>query len=155
MKNKLILTGIAMLVLLNVASFFYGQSNARQVSDLKTIVAKIPKEPIVYVGKDGITPKKGIDYRDGDNGADGINAISFNKTVVKDVPLIGETGKAGVNGKDARELQIRVNPNTKNIETKYDTDAFWNTLLMCSELQSGCPNQGTVPNQSPGEFESN
>jgi len=99
-------------------------------------------------GKNGYTPIKGIDYFDGAPGKDGTNAISTNTVVEKDtttvqeVPLQGTQGaqgEPGTPGKDAPELEIQIDPTTGNLETKYSTDAIWNTLVPCQQLLVSCP----------------
>ena len=139
MKSKLLVAFVLVLTLLNVTSLLYGYSNAQQVSSLQTAVNDLPKEPVVYVGKDGYTPRKGIDYNDGDSGADGINAISFNTTIVKEVPLMGLAGKDGADGQDAPYQQIRVNSETQDIQTKQSNWAFWATLVYCQDYRLVCP----------------
>jgi len=132
-----------MLVLLNVGSFTYAMQSAKEVNRLNTVVSSLPTEPIVYVGKDGQTPKLGIDYFLPKNGKDGVNSISFSNTVtetlIKEIPIIGPAGENGVNGIDASELQLRVNEQTKDVEKKYSTDRYWEVLIPCVSLMKECP----------------
>jgi len=132
-----------MLVLLNIGSFTYAMQSAKEVNRLNTVVSSLPTEPIVYVGKDGQTPKLGIDYFIPKNGKDGVNSISFSNTVtetlIKEVPIVGPAGENGVNGVDASELQLRVNEQTKDVEKKYSTDRYWEVLIPCGSLMKECP----------------
>jgi len=138
MKNKILYVLVGVLVLF---SLFNTASNIQSSESLKNIrltIESMPKDPVVYVGKDGYTPRKGIDYNDGKNGANGLNSISFvtTETVVKEVPLIGLQGEKGI---DAAELQIRINPDSSDIETKYSNQRFWSPLVVCSNYRLVCP----------------
>ena len=142
MKNKLIFLFAGLLVLLNVGSFAYSMQSAKEVTRLNTVIASLPKDPIVYVGKDGHTPKLGIDYFLPKDGKDGVNSISFSnsvtETVVKELPLIGSPGLPGADGKDADQQQIRINPDNGNLETKMSSESFWGILVSCEELKVSC-----------------
>jgi len=144
MQSKVLYAFIAVLVLLNIGSFLYSANTLSQTESLSKTVANLPKEPIVYVGKDGKTPQLGIDYQLPKNGKDGINSISFSvsQTVVKEVPLIGEKGEQGVagdKGENALSQEIRVNSETLNIENRLSTDKYWTPLVLCSEYRLECP----------------
>ena len=134
-----------MLVLLNIGSFTYAMQSAKEVNRLNTVVSSLPTEPIVYVGKDGQTPKLGIDYFLPQNGKDGVNSISFSntvkETVVKEVPIIGPAGQDGINGKDGvagAEFMMRVNDSTGDLEAKYSNEKYWQTMVPCNELKVSC-----------------
>jgi len=141
MKNKILIALIGFLVLLNVVSLLNNIHTNDSIASIQNKIQSIPKEPIVYIGKDGRTPVKGIDYRDGDNGKAGINSISFitTQTVIKEVPLMGTPGKDGVNGENAPTQEIQVNPDTYDIETKLSNLRGWNLLVKCSEYRLECP----------------
>ena len=129
---------------MNVLTLSY---TTQALNNTNSISNKLNNNPpkIVYVqAKDGYTPVKGVDYFDG---AKGLNAMSFNvtNTVVKEVPLIGEkgadgtNGRDGVDGRDAPYQEIRVNNQSKNIESKLTSDTFWRTLISCAEYRLECP----------------
>ena len=148
MKNKLPYTLVAVLVLFNVVSILgNAQSDAQSKQTLQSIqgqLDEIPKEPIVYNGRDGKTPQAGIDYPLPKNGANGTNSISFvtTQTIVKEVPLLGEkgdTGATGEPGKDAPTQQLRVNTDTKNLENKLSDEKYWKVLLYCTDYRNECP----------------
>lgn len=144
MKSKInILINLSIVVLSVFTLAFAKNSNDQLVSFKKSVDDKTSKV-IVYESKDGYTPVKGIDYTDGKNG---INAVSYSyeKTIVKEVPLIGEKGEKGNDGKDGRDgidaptQQIRVNPDNFNIQTKLSNWDMWSTLVYCSEYRLNCP----------------
>jgi len=119
--------------------------SAKEVNRLNTVVASLPTEPVVYIGKDGYTPKLGIDYFIPKDGKDGVNSISFSntttETIVKDVPLVGVPGvdgTSGTNGQDGAEFMLRVNPDNGNIESKYSNEKFWQTMIPCEEIKVSC-----------------
>ena len=149
MKNRLLPVVLVVLIILSLGSFTYSLEASRQTAELKTIIAKLPKSPIVYQGKDGYTPKLGIDYFLPENGKNGINSISFvtSETVVKEVPLAGIPGIPGVdgvNGIDAPIQEIRINESTGDLESKLSDAAFWKVLLQCNEFREVCPNGDSI-----------
>lgn len=146
MKNKLTTLAVVLLACMNVLTFVYASQSTAQIEGLKKSVDAKTNKIVVYNGKDGETPVKGVDYFDG---ANGINAMSYtvNTTVVKEVPLIGrpgsdgKDGKDGENGKDAPIQELRVNSFTGDVETKLSSDVFWRVMIPCSELKVGCPGE--------------
>lgn len=144
MKARFYTLAIILLACIQVLSFVY---ITQAVNTTNGISKKLNDNPlkIVYVqAKDGYTPVKGLDYFDG---AKGINAVSFSVTnnTLKEVPLIGENGKDGLNGKDGVDGQkgayqeMRVNENTKDIESKYSDAKFWDVFVPCSDYRIVCP----------------
>jgi len=141
MKNKILTALVVVLVLLNIVSVSSNSQTNASIQAIQSKVNALPKDPVVYVGKDGYTPVKGIDYRDGSDGEAGINSISFvtTETIVKEVPLIGFPGKDGIDGKDAAEQRIRINDDTKSIESKLTSEKYWTVLVLCEDYRLVCP----------------
>jgi len=147
MKNKLSTLAVVLLACFTVLNFSLSSQALNQSKNLERVIKENP-DKIVYVqAKDGKTPIKGIDYFDG---ASGINAMSFSVTnnIVKEVPLIGEKGEPGADGVDgvngidginAPTQELRINPETGDLESKYSNWWFWTPLIPCSELKVGCP----------------
>ena len=138
MKNKILTVLVVVLVLLNVFSVSSSSQMSASIQAIQSKVNNLPKEPIVYVGKDGYTPVKGVDYRDGVDGKAGINSISFvtTETIVKEVPLVGVPG---LDGLDAPTLKIQVNPDTRDIETRLSNERGWGILVLCADYRNECP----------------
>jgi len=140
MKNKLFNISIAMLVLLNVANLLFSYTNAQKSTQLAYDISQISKKnPSYEVGRTGA---QGITGAIGATGAPGINAISFNTTVVKDVPLVGIQGVAGasgIDGKDAPTQELRINPTTGDMEYKLSDGWFWTVLVPCDDYKINCP----------------
>jgi len=152
MKSKYFTLAMILLALMNVLTFVYV---TQALNNTTQITNKLNNNPpkIVYVqAKDGYTPIFGKDYF---NGAAGINAVSYSITreTVKDVPLLGEKGDKGDspeclleekkcrgdNGIDGRSQELRLNSDTKNIESKFTDAKYWDTLIACSEYRLECP----------------
>ena len=135
--KRLLIVGLVVLTILNIVSFGNSISAREQLASLQSEVAKLPKSPVVYNGVNGYTPRKGIDYNDGANGANGLNAISFNTILVKEVPLTGVPGidgRNGIDGENAPTQQIRINPDNGNFETKLSNERVWFVQTECADL---------------------
>lgn len=89
-------------------------------------------EPIP--GKDG---RDGIDGQDGTDGKDGVTT-TIERRITEVVTVPGEKGDQGEQGLRGRELQIQLNTETGNLETKYEGDDFWQTVVPCVELLTRC-----------------
>jgi len=141
MKNKLLYGLIAVLVLFNVVSIVSNFNNGQSLAAIQSKVDAAPQEPIVYVGKDGKTPQAGIDYQLPKNGKDGVNAVSFvtTETIIKEIALVGPQGPRGIDGATAAQQLIRVNDDTKNIESKLTSEKYWTTLVLCADYRLVCP----------------
>ena len=142
MKGKITIIAIVLLTVLNLLSLIYSSQSKSEIESLKDSVNNKTNKVVVYQGQDGYTPVKGKDYFDG---AAGVNSMSYSisNTVVKEVPLVGERGPAGengINGLDAPVQEIRINPDTGDLESKLTGYKFWQTLVSCNQLQVGCPN---------------
>lgn len=149
MKNKITTISLVVVTILSVA--YTNLNNLSLQNELKTLKDSVnnnTNKVVVYEGKDGYTPVKGIDYFDG---AAGLNSVSFStvKTEIKEVPLLGEKGDKGrdgvdgVNGTDGQNAPVqetRVNSESKNIETKLSDSWQWRILVSCSEYRLECPN---------------
>jgi len=142
MKNKLLYALIGVLVLFSLFNTASNIQSSNSLSTIRSTVESIPKEPVVYVGKDGKTPQLGIDYFIPKNGKDGVNSISFSTThtIIKEVPLAGEPGKDGRDGQNAPTQMIQVNKDTLDIETKLSNLRGWNVLVSCADYRKECPN---------------
>jgi len=132
MNSRVLTISVVVLIVFSIFNLSLSvKSNERYESLRESIDAKTNKT-IVYNGKDG---------RNGSNGVDGINAVSFSVTqlTIKEVPLVGKDGLDGKNGVDAPVQQLRVNPDTKDIENRLSSDKYWGTLVVCSEYRIECP----------------
>jgi len=149
MKGKLNTLAIVLLATMNVLTFVYVSQTTTQLSNLKRSIDDKTSKVVIYQAKDGYTPVKGIDYFDGSSG---INAVSYSRTetVVKEVPLMGNTGDEGktppcyyedtqCRGTNAATQELRINPYTGDLESKLTDADFWTTLVPCAQLQVGCP----------------
>ena len=132
--KKLLAFGLVALTILNIVSFSSSIQVREQLSDLNKEVSQLPKNAVVYNGKDGKTPQAGIDYQIPKNGKDGINAVSFSTIVVKEVPLMGLPGKDGVDGQDAPIQYSRINSETGDFETRLSTWRGWEVETSCADL---------------------
>lgn len=93
-------------------------------------------------GKDG-APGISIKGDTGISGRDGLNSIS-NNTVIEKIIHVPEKGKDGNPGKDgvnAPVQEIRINPETKDLESKKNTDRYWITMINCVDLLKVCPGE--------------
>ena len=145
MKSKLNTTAIVLLALLNVATLLYVSQTKNELALLSESIDNKTSQVVVYEGKNGYTPVKGKDYFDG---AAGINAMSYtvSNTVIKELPIIGPQGPAGnngvdgINGQDAPIQEIRINPETGDLQSKMSNERYWSVLVLCRQLQVGCKN---------------
>lgn len=91
----------------------------------------------------------------GQNGKDGVTTTIEKQHIIHETITLpgpvglpgrdGAPGKDGVDGKDGRQLLIQINPITKDLETKYADDSFWQVLIPCKQLLTKCGEQnGTV-----------
>ncbi len=94
--------------------------------------------PVAINGQDGKDGEQGITGKSGVDGKDGQNAVSvFNtETFYIDRPTNGIDGQQGPAGPTQ---DIRINPDTKDLETKPSDSSFWQVLVPCSELLRSCP----------------
>lgn len=105
--------------------------------------------PQVINGIDGKDGARGIT---GKNGLDGKNGKDSQSTYLKEVfytptdVIKGEKGDPGVAGKDAPVQEIRINPETKNLETKTTADRYWFIIVSCSEMLKSCPGDSITEN---------
>jgi len=152
MWNKVLTVSVVVLVLFSVFNLAQSNTTAQQTRDLADKVAAIPTQTVVYKGEKGDKPKEGIDYFIRAP-KDGTNAVSFvtTQTVIKEVPLIGpsaydiwlQQGNSG--SKDdfleslRASLDIRVNPDTNDIETRSSGQRFYNLLVACQDYRLVCP----------------
>lgn len=161
MKSKLLITLVVVLAVLSIVLLYKQSESEKKIDRLIEQVQQLPKEPVVYNGKDGYTPKLGVDYFLPKNGKDGLNSISFvtTQTILKDVPLAGTSGKSAydiwidagnvgteidflsyLRGSDTPTQQLRVDLVTGNLQSKLSSWDSWNTLLYCADYRLVCPN---------------
>lgn len=108
------------------------ESSIQNVANAKTI------EPIIHHGIDG---KDGLSIKGdtGNKGEDGKDSQSTKtqETIIKEVPIVVH-GKDGADGVSPPELEIQINPETGDLETKKSNYKFWTTLIPCNELKVSC-----------------
>lgn len=153
MKSKFLTISVVVLALFSIFTYMQSVGHREDIKKLASVVESKTNKVVVYEGKDGYTPVKGIDYFDGSNG---INAMSYSitQTVIKEVPLIGTPGKSAydiwleagnvgtiedfINSLKVKQVS-RVNPDTKDVETRYSDERGWTVLYTCSEYRLECP----------------
>lgn len=153
MKGKLLTVAVVVLALFSVFNYVSNSREQGEIADLASAVEQKTNKTIVYNAKNGYTPIKGIDYQDGKNG---LNAVSYSvtSTVIKEAPLLGVPGKStyelwldlGNTGSAEDFIEslkirqdIRVNPETKDVETKYSDQRVWTVLFPCVAYRLVCP----------------
>lgn len=151
--NRAGLIAIFTLAVVNIFALGQFASSSNQIKQLKVAVDNKTSKVIVYRGEDGKTPLKNVDY------FDGINAVSYVKTNTvtreKEMPPIngltppcyfettqcrGAAGESikGEPGENAPRQELRINPNTGALESKYEDETFWMVLLPCEKIQLQC-----------------
>lgn len=125
------------LIILVIISIVRNEhANSIDYSKIKTAKGDTVVGPI---GPTGLQGKDGIDGRDGSNG--NTTVIEKNTTVYQPVKgEKGDQGEKGDPGDPAALQQIRINPATGDLETKYTNDDFWNILVPCIDLLKQCGN---------------
>lgn len=139
-KDKLILGAILLLVIFLFGIVIFASFRIASIETNYQNLATSVKNIQVVNGKDGIDGENGLDGSNGLNGLNGKDAIStqtIEKYFTQLPPEKGEDGKAG---KDAQEIQIQINPETKDLETKKSDERYWTLLVPCVELLRSCPN---------------
>lgn len=137
-KIELILL-LLIIAILTVGVYFVTYKVSTLENGLNNLAELQKVQPKVINGIDGQDGKDGIN---GKNGIDGQNGIDSKSTYIKETyytPIQGPKGESGEDGKDGEEQFIRINPITKDLETKKSSDSFWFTLVPCSELLKSCP----------------
>lgn len=88
-------------------------------------------------GSTGIQGLAGVGLQGpaGQNGAPGVTQIITNTTNVPVPGRQGEKGNDGKPGADGAQLLIRVDPVSCQLQTKYDSDDFWQAL---AQLPTPC-----------------
>lgn len=115
-------------------------------AELKEYVNQQVSESRERIIDDLPEPLPGKDGKDGNDGQDGVTTIIEQQTThVVTQPgqpgpqgPAGSAGEKGEPGERGRELQIQLNPETRDIETKYEGDDFWQVFIPCVELLVGC-----------------
>ncbi len=139
-KSKLILALLLIIIALLAFGVYYLSYKVATIENSIQNIADVQKlAPKIINGKDGVDGKNGSDGvagLDGRNGVDGIDSKStyIEKTFYTPIP-----GPQGEPGKDAPVQEIRINPDTKNLESKSSSDRYWYTLVPCSQLLKSCP----------------
>lgn len=141
-KRDKILIALALFGILCLALITYFVSD--KIATLQTTITNIAQiqklKPNVYNGTDG-KDGESIKGADGLNGVDGKNGQDSQSTyiernTIEQVPLAGTEGQPG---KDAPMQETRINPETGDLETRMENDAFWNVLIPCDQLMKSCP----------------
>lgn len=137
-KSKLILALLLFIIaLLAIFVGFISYKVATIENSIHSLASQKQITPMVVNGIDG---KDGISIKGdpGSNGNDGQDSLSTSTVIEKTfyTPTAGPEGKAG---KDAASQEIRINPETKDLEAKREDVSFWSTIIPCSELLRVCP----------------
>lgn len=97
--------------------------------------------PQHITGKDGADGQDGKDGANGKNGQDGVTTLL---TVHETVVTPGQKGDKGDKGEPGVSVDIRVNPQTGDIEKYYGDDDFGEVLIPCGLLLKGCTGGSTA-----------
>jgi len=142
-KSKLILALLLFIVVL-LALFvaFISYKVATIESSINNLASQKQVLPKVINGTNGVDGVNGVSIKGeiGDNGRDGKDSHSTNTVIERNfyTPVVGPEGKPG---KDGASSELRLNPETKDLEAKSNKDKFWNTLIPCSDLMRVCPGE--------------
>lgn len=126
------------LVLIVILLFWW--SNSHNTEGLKKYVDQRVNE-VAMQQKLANDVRQPVDGEDGKNGADGQTTVIEKHTteiVTKTETIQGEKGEKGDKGDPAPKLEVQFNEQTGSLETKYDTDNFWQVLIPCGKLLVGC-----------------
>lgn len=122
----------ATLVFIIILAFIL-LATTQDIKALKESVQRIENSTVIPIngidgvdGKDGYTPMLNKDYFNGINGKD---SISTKTTIIKEVPVKGDKGEAGV------QLEIQVDPQYCVLMTRYQGDEAW---IMQAQLPKPC-----------------
>ena len=150
-QQKILLA--ALLLFISLLIGLMGVLSYRIVSLEKSVyqvVIQNKLNPTVYNGVDGKTPELGKDFtngkdgedgadgKDGRNGLDGVDSVSSQVTIIKETAVKGETGATGKNGQDGASQELRVDPETNDLQTKRSDETFWEVLIPCEKLMVSC-----------------
>lgn len=143
-RRDKIMIGLMLIIILLLAVGVFSLTNkiATLESSIQLVANSRNVKPQVYNGtdgKDGISIK-GENGTDGSNGIDGKDSVSTysKEVIIKEVPIVGAPGKDGMDGKDADKQEIRINPETGDLESKDSSWRLWTTLIPCNELKVSC-----------------
>lgn len=135
-KSKLTLTLLLVIIALLSAGVYYLSYKVSTIESSLVNIAKDAKSrPMVINGVDGTDGVDGIAV-DGKDGRDGVDSVSTHTKEVYYTPL---AGPPGAKGEDAEQQEIRINPDTKDLESKKSKERYWSTLIPCIELLKSCP----------------
>lgn len=136
-KMKWAFTLLCFLMLSVIVSLLLLLSKPQRASQINNFIGQRgesgqsivgPQGPIGAQGLAGI----GLQGSTGDNGSTTI----INNTTNTPVPgPQGEKGDPGVAGADGRQLLLKVDPTTCQLESKYDGDDFWQII---AQLPTPC-----------------
>ena len=139
-KSKLILALLLIIIALLAFGVYFLSYKVATIENSIQNIADVQKlAPKVINGQDGADGKNGSDGVAGLDGRNGINGLDSKSTYVEKTFYTPVAGPQGEPGKDAPAQEIRVNPETKDLETKKTNDGFWFTLIPCSQLLKSCP----------------
>lgn len=78
-------------------------------------------------------PTPGPEGKQGKDGRDGANAVStYTEKIIEQQTVLEK--QIPVNGQNGREIELRSNPDTKDLEWRYVGTRGWNVLLEYCEL---------------------
>jgi hypothetical protein len=148
-KSKLILGLILLIILLLALGVFFLSYKIATIENLTKNIAEVQKvQPKVINGTDGKDGNHGANGVDGLNGRDGSDSLSTHRIETFYTPIAGPQGIQGEKGQDGATQQVRLNPETKNLESKSSNEKFWNIIIPCAELLKDCP---VLPDTTVGE----
>lgn len=145
-KSKLIVLLLLLVVcLLTVLVSFATYKVATIETAMNNLANQKQMIPKVINGIDGKDGEPGLSIKGnaGEDGRNGTDSISTS-TVIEKIIYVPEKGKEGSPGKDglnAPVQEIRINPETKNLESKKNTDRYWVTMINCIDLLKVCPGE--------------
>lgn len=141
-KGKITLSLLLVIIaLLSVGVYYLSYKVSTIESSLIQIANDAKNTPIVVNGVDGVDGRDGLNGFNGKDGTNGVNSISTHTKEVYYTPI---EGPIGPKGDDAVQQEIRINPETKDLESKTSKDRYWLTLIPCVELLRSCPQETSI-----------
>lgn len=140
-KAKILLFVILSLVVFLAALVFFASYKIASIETQYKNLADGVRNIKVINGIDGEDGKPGLNGSNGINGKNGSDSLSTETVERFYIQQPPEKGEPGQPGKDAPIQETRLNPETKDLETKTTSDRFWKTLIPCVELLRSCPGE--------------
>lgn len=143
---KKVWVAIVLLILLNFVSIGIALHNPKGNSYPRVIIEKGASGPAGTVGSTGLQGQPGISVQgpQGTQGVQGTSGVSVTPDELASAvstylqvnpPSPGAQGDPGTAG---AQVELRVNPGTKNLEWRYDGQLTWQILLQTCELTNSC-----------------